>query len=177
MHCVNRDGGLQACHINPDCHNYLRVTDFTHPDIITFYERFLYSLNVPHTISQISLVSASQRGLPTAPSLPHTQQQRGQSTNSPHSQRTNNSNYTHSQRTSNTNSTQCAEQTTTPSGNVYCTKPPSNITEMQLCTTQDALHAVDYTYSEDDRGEQAASAPVDRRWPPGRGQPHEVQAT
>ena len=162
MHCVNRDGGLQACHINPDCHNYLRVTDFTHPDIITFYERFLYSLNVPHTISQISLVSASQRGLhtapsmptaapsvPTAPSLPHSQQQRGQSTNSTHSQRTNNSNNTHSQRTSNTNSTQCAEQTTTPSGNVYCTKPPSNITEMQLCTTQDALH-VDYTYSEDD---------------------------
>ena len=134
MHCVNRDGGPQACHINPDCHNYLRVTDFTHPDIITFYERFLYSLNVPHTISQISLVSASQRGLhtapsmptaapsvPTAPSLPHSQQQRGQSTNSTYSQRTNNSNNTHSQRTSNTNTTQCTEQTTTPSGNVVPT--------------------------------------------------------
>ncbi|ELT88749.1 hypothetical protein CAPTEDRAFT_188867, partial [Capitella teleta] len=43
----------KACQINPDCHTFLDVRDFRHTDIFNFYDRFLYSLNVPHTMSSI----------------------------------------------------------------------------------------------------------------------------
>ena len=32
---------IKACHINPDCHNYLSVRTFRHPDILTFFDRYI----------------------------------------------------------------------------------------------------------------------------------------
>ncbi|XP_070559510.1 uncharacterized protein [Ptychodera flava] len=41
---------LSACIIKPDAQNFLDVSDFNHPRILDFYDRFLFSLNVPHTV-------------------------------------------------------------------------------------------------------------------------------
>ena len=51
------DDHYTACLINPDCHNFLHVTDFRNDDIEAYYNRLLFSLSVPHTISEIKLVS------------------------------------------------------------------------------------------------------------------------
>ncbi|KAI8501745.1 hypothetical protein Bbelb_201570 [Branchiostoma belcheri] len=48
-----------ALEMNPHTNLYLDVKDFDSPKIIDFYNRFLFSLNVPHTVSTISLLTPS----------------------------------------------------------------------------------------------------------------------
>ncbi|CAH1264611.1 Hypp3038 [Branchiostoma lanceolatum] len=49
-----------ALEMNPHTNLYLDVKDFDSPKIIDFYNRFLFSLNVPHTVSSISLISEAR---------------------------------------------------------------------------------------------------------------------
>ncbi|XP_046561130.1 uncharacterized protein LOC124270146 [Haliotis rubra] len=41
--------------IEPESHSFLNLTDFTHPCMMDFYDRFLFTLSVPHTITDINL--------------------------------------------------------------------------------------------------------------------------
>ncbi|CAH1784572.1 unnamed protein product [Owenia fusiformis] len=52
----NFEKPLSAYSINPTSKYYMDVRDFNHPSMMDFYDRFLYSLNVPHTISQINMI-------------------------------------------------------------------------------------------------------------------------
>lgn len=42
-----------ALSINPDSSRFFNVCSFKHKDAMTFFEKFLYALGVPHTISRV----------------------------------------------------------------------------------------------------------------------------
>ncbi|KAL3852486.1 hypothetical protein ACJMK2_016117 [Sinanodonta woodiana] len=47
--------GLKAKRLNPEMETYLNVDTFNHPCILEFYDKFLFALSVPHTITVINL--------------------------------------------------------------------------------------------------------------------------
>lgn len=51
------DEHVKAAKLNPDSYHYLTVNSFQDEKILEFYDKFLYSLNVPHTISSVRLRS------------------------------------------------------------------------------------------------------------------------
>ncbi|XP_035675809.1 uncharacterized protein LOC118415362 isoform X2 [Branchiostoma floridae] len=63
-----------ALEMNPHTNLYLDVKDFESPKIIDFYNRFLFSLNVPHTVSSISLVSEAHSRKQTHTTTHHSPQ-------------------------------------------------------------------------------------------------------
>ncbi|XP_078597544.1 uncharacterized protein LOC144873773 isoform X2 [Branchiostoma floridae x Branchiostoma japonicum] len=63
-----------ALEMNPHTNLYLDVKDFESPKIIDFYNRFLFSLNVPHTVSSISLVSEAHSRRQTHTTTHHSPQ-------------------------------------------------------------------------------------------------------
>ncbi|KAK7480941.1 hypothetical protein BaRGS_00027852 [Batillaria attramentaria] len=48
-------GVYEAERLNPESQSYYTVTDFNHPHMLDFYDRFLFTLSVPHTITEINL--------------------------------------------------------------------------------------------------------------------------
>ncbi|XP_070192618.1 uncharacterized protein [Littorina saxatilis] len=46
---------LLAEKLNPESQSFYTVTDFSHPCMLDFYDRFLFTLSVPHTITEINL--------------------------------------------------------------------------------------------------------------------------
>ncbi|XP_013379539.1 uncharacterized protein LOC106150993 [Lingula anatina] len=60
----------KAIKINPDSQNFLSVTSMEHPDVNRFYDRFLYSLNVPHTVNVINMMPKSREKSKEEP-MPH----------------------------------------------------------------------------------------------------------
>ncbi|XP_019633883.1 PREDICTED: uncharacterized protein LOC109477243 [Branchiostoma belcheri] len=67
---INKDH-VKALEMNPHTNLYLDVKDFDSPKIIDFYNRFLFSLNVPHTVSTISLLSEAHSYRQTQTDRPH----------------------------------------------------------------------------------------------------------
>ncbi|XP_076447896.1 uncharacterized protein LOC143284780 isoform X2 [Babylonia areolata] len=57
--------------LNPESQSFYTVTDFHHPCILDFYDRFLFTLSVPHTITDINLTpdKPSQKQLDSNPDL------------------------------------------------------------------------------------------------------------
>ncbi|XP_013401103.1 uncharacterized protein LOC106166990 [Lingula anatina] len=60
----------KAIKINPDSQNFLSVTSMEHPDVNRFYDRFLYSLNVPHTVNVINMMPKHREKSKEEP-MPH----------------------------------------------------------------------------------------------------------
>ncbi|XP_067420332.1 uncharacterized protein [Emydura macquarii macquarii] len=48
-----------ACKLDKDSNNFFDVEDFHSPKMADFYDRFLWSLNVPHTIMEVNLLAGS----------------------------------------------------------------------------------------------------------------------
>ncbi|KAL8613069.1 hypothetical protein ACOMHN_008838 [Nucella lapillus] len=57
--------------LNPESQSFYTVTDFNHTCILDFYDRFLFTLSVPHTITDINLTpdKPSQKQLESNPDL------------------------------------------------------------------------------------------------------------
>ncbi|XP_067420328.1 uncharacterized protein [Emydura macquarii macquarii] len=49
----------KACKLDKDSNNFFDVEDFHSPKMADFYDRFLWSLNVPHTIMEVNLLAGS----------------------------------------------------------------------------------------------------------------------
>ncbi|XP_064632965.1 uncharacterized protein LOC135491186 [Lineus longissimus] len=51
-----------ATKTNPECRYFLDVTSFKHPNIMDFFQRFLFSLNIPHIVVHVDVRPDNSNG-------------------------------------------------------------------------------------------------------------------